>query len=261
MQIIRIKLVNSDGRNKGCEKAPAIILECLKDINSNEKKEVVESETASFSEIHFDLKKLDEADYLIFEASKEAFERNFKTFFVGGDHSMDYSILRAFNKIEKKPFLIVFDAHADCAEKGGLNRRWIRKLIDSEFNPGSIVLISARNLDNGEIDFIKQMGVAWINMGVIMEDIAGVCDLVMERARNSSGFYISLDIDCVDPAFAPGTTDIEPGGILSRELIYFVKRLSLLKNFKGAGISEINPDKDINGMTLRLGAKLIAEMI
>jgi agmatinase len=261
MQIIRIKLVNSNGRTNGCEKAPAAILECLKAVKSNEKKEAIEFEKASFSEIHVDLKKLDEADYLVFEAGKEAFERNFKTFFIGGDHSMDYSILRAFNKIEKKPFLIVFDAHADCSLEGGFNRRWIRKIIEAEFNPGSIVLISARNLEAEEIDFIKRMGIAWINMGVVMEDIAGICDLVMERARNSSGFYISIDIDCIDPAFAPGTTDIEPGGLLSRELIYFVKRLSLLTNFKGAGISEINSDKDINGMTARLGAKLIAEMI
>jgi len=83
----------------------------------------------------------------------------------------------------------------------------------------------------------------------------------MERARNSSGFYISIDIDSVDPAFAPGTGYIEPGGLSSRELIYFIKRLSLLNNFRGGDIVEINPDLDNRNMTVKLGAKILSEMI
>lgn len=83
----------------------------------------------------------------------------------------------------------------------------------------------------------------------------------MERARDSKGFYVSLDIDCVDPGFAPGVNNLEPGGLSSRELIYFIKRLSILDNFRGGEIVEINPEKDINKMTVKLGAKLLGEMI
>ena len=96
---------------------------------------------------------------------------------------------------------------------------------------------------------------------VLREELEGVCDLVMERARKSGGFYISIDIDCVDPGFALGACDLEPGGMSSRDLIYFVKRMVLLENFRGADIVEINPDKDINEMTIKLGAKLLSEMI
>ena len=98
-------------------------------------------------------------------------------------------------------------------------------------------------------------------MDVLQEDLSGVCDLVMERARSSNGFYTSIDIDAVDPGFAPAVAYPEPGGMSSRDLIYFVKRLSLLDNFRGADIVEINPVKDVNGITIKLGAKLLAEML
>jgi arginase family enzyme len=98
-------------------------------------------------------------------------------------------------------------------------------------------------------------------MDVLLEDIKNVCDLIMERARDASGFYVSVDIDCVDPAFAPGTGYLEPSGLSSSDLIYFLKRLRLLKNFRGGDVVEINPSLDFNGMTVKLGAKLLAEMI
>jgi arginase family enzyme len=141
------------------------------------------------------------------------------------------------------------------------HEEWLRKLVDNGFSGNRVVLISARDLWQEEIDFIKENDIIWIKMDVLTEDIEGVCDMVMERARQSSGFYISIDIDCVDPCHAPGTGYLEPGGMSSRDLIYFIKRLVLLKNFRGADIVEINPDKDFNGMTVKLGAKLLAEMI
>ena len=95
----------------------------------------------------------------------------------------------------------------------------------------------------------------------VLNELEEICDMIMERARQASGFYVSIDIDCVDPAFAPGTGYLEPGGLSSRELIYFIRRLSLLENFRGADIVEINPDKDINRITIKLGARLLAEMI
>lgn len=260
MQIVRVRLVNG---TKGCEKAPVEILKALREIGSKENCESIDVNKLNLEEIHVDLDNLEEANYLIFENSKEIFEKNFKAFFIGGDHCISYSIVKAFNKVEENPFLIVFDAHADCI-KGGKeanNRDWLWKLVEEGFNPGNIILISARNLLEEEIEFLKENKISIIKMDVLSEDLSGICDLVMERARNSSGFYLSIDIDCVDPGFAPGTGSLEPGGISSRDLIYFVKRLSLLKNFRGADIVEINPSRDINGITVKLGAKLLSEMI
>jgi arginase len=261
MQIIRIATIN--GGTKGCERAPVEVVKALKNIKSNEKNKLIEFEKLNLEEIHTDPRDLEEAGFLIFKNSLEVFEKNSRCFFIGGDHSISYPILRAFEKAQENPLLIVFDSHSDCEvpKKVPGNQEWLRKLIEKGWSPRNIILVSSRNLSSTEMDFLAENKLTLIKREILEEDLAGVCDIVTERARNSGGFYISIDIDCVDPAFAPGACDLEPGGLSSRELIYFIKRLSLLENFRGADIVEINPDRDINGMTAKLGAKLIAEMI
>lgn len=263
MEIIRVRLINSTGETLGCEKAPGEILKELRNIKLSESGKEIDFNKLNLNEIHVDLNKIEEANHLIFENSKEAFEKNFKTFFVGGDHSISFSIGRAFNKVQENPLLIIFDAHADCCEesKKPAHDEWLKGLVEDGFDGRKIILIATRKLSPEENEFIKQKEITLISMEVLQEDLQGICDMIMERARKSSGFYVSIDIDCVDPAFAPGTADLAPGGISSRDLIYFIKRLSLLNNFRGADIVEINPDKDFNKMTIKLGARLLAEMV
>ncbi|MFH1358753.1 MAG: arginase family protein [archaeon] len=261
MQIIRVRLTSSE-KTKGCEKAPIQVIKALRDIKTNENKKEINVDNLNLEEIHVDLDNQKEAHDLIFENSKEIFEKNSKAFFIGGDHSISYSIVRAFDKINKNSSLVVFEAHADCLDEGGIHsENWLRRLIEQGFLGSKIILIGSRNLSSKELRFLKENKVTLIKMDLLQEDIQEVCDLVMERVRDSEGFYVSIDLDCVDPGFAPGVTEIEPGGLSSRELIYFIKRLSLLDNFKGGDIVEINPEKDINDMTIKLGAKLLGEMI
>jgi arginase family enzyme len=263
MQIIRVRLINSMGKTNGCENAPVEVIKSLREIGSNEKGNEIDVDKFNLEEIHVDLNNLEEANYLIFKNAKEAFEKNKKVFFIGGDHSISYSIGKAFEKVEENPLLIVFDAHADCVEPGKepTHEEWLRSLVEQGFPGDKIILISTRNFYANELEFIKQNKITLISMDVLQEDLSGVCDLVMERARSSNGFYTSIDIDAVDPGFAPAVAYPEPGGMSSRDLIYFVKRLSLLDNFRGADIVEINPVKDVNGITIKLGAKLLAEML
>lgn len=261
MEIIRVKLTSSP-KTSGCEKSAIQVIKSLRDIRGKENGKNIDVDKLKLEEVHLDSSNYEEADYLIFENSKESFEKNFKTLFVGGDHSMSYSILRAFKEIYKNNLLIVFDAHADCDDILSVNyKNWLRKLIRDGFNGRKVIIIGARNIGSEDMDFLKKEGVAVMGMDVLRDNLEEVCDLVMERARASEGFYISFDIDCIDPSCAPGTNEIEPGGIDSREAIYFIKRLVLLDNFKGGDINEINLDKDFNEMTVKLGAKLLAEMI
>jgi len=263
MQIIKVGLINNKDNIKGCESAPNSILKALKNIGSNEKGEPIDYNKLDLEEIHIDQSNLAEADHLIFENSKEVLERNFYSIFLGGDNSISYPIFRAFNKIEDNPMLILFDSHANCLDSGKIpnNHEWLKKLIEDGFNPSGIILISTRNIFEEEIEFLKTHKIQVIKMDILREDMEGVCDLIMERARVSSGFFLSININSVDPAFAPGTIDIEPGGLSSGDVLYFVKRLKLLKNLKGAGIVEINPRIDINNVTVKFGAKILAELI
>ena len=70
--------------------------------------------------------------------------------------------------------------------------------------------------------------------------------------------YISIDLDCLDPAFAPGVSHHEPGGLSSRELVCVLHRLR--GPIIGADIVEYNPTRDINGMTAVVAAKLVKEL-
>jgi len=75
--------------------------------------------------------------------------------------------------------------------------------------------------------------------------------------------YISIDIDVIDPAFAPSTGYPEPGGFTSKEFIYLAQRLSKIKNLHALDIVEINSEKDEsnNNLTLKLGAKILSEFL
>ena len=90
-----------------------------------------------------------------------------------------------------------------------------------------------------------------------MEDI---CDGLMENSRNFEELYISIDIDSLDPSIAPGTYYTEPNGLTLNQLLYFLRRLKLLKNIKKIDLVEVNPEIE-RKITIKTAAKIIAELL
>jgi arginase family enzyme len=74
-----------------------------------------------------------------------------------------------------------------------------------------------------------------------------------------SPLYISIDLDVLDPAFAPGISHHEPGGMTTRELINIIQKIEV--NIIGADIVEYNPIRDVNNMTAMVGYKILKELI
>ena len=247
MQLVRVKLIEEG--NEGCELAPVEIMKELRNIKK------INVDKLNLEEIHVDLNNINEANHLIFENSKDLFEMNDKCFFIGGDNSINYSLIRGFDKVVNG-LLIVFDAHTNCDENG-----WIRRLVENGFLGRNIILLGCRNIGDNELKFIKDEEISLIKMEILNEDLEGVCDMVMERVKISNGFYVNFSLNCVDPGFAPGVCCLESGGISANESLYFVKRLKLLENFKGMGVVNLNPDKDFNRMTINLGARLLGSAI
>ena len=83
----------------------------------------------------------------------------------------------------------------------------------------------------------------------------------MIMARRWEAIYLSIDIDVLDPAFAPATGYPEPGGLTSRELLYSLGRLRMLKSLKAIDLVEVNPRLDQKGQTVKLAARILAELL
>ncbi len=97
-------------------------------------------------------------------------------------------------------------------------------------------------------------------MNQFLENLSDTCEIIMEFSSGKD-LYVSIDIDVIDPCFAPGTGYLEPGGLSSRDFIYMVQRINKIKRLRGIDIVEINPDKDKGNKTIKLGAKILAELI
>lgn len=246
------------GKSEGCELAPDEIMEQAKEIFLSE----------DGKKPGFKVDKIPVNDSNISETNENIFDyvmqQEEPLILLGGDHSITFSAFSAFSKKFQNPGLVIFDAHPDCENyfKPPTHEDFVNVLIkDNIVNKNNIILIGIRNWDKNEFDFIKKNKIKHFTMKEIFEEGArDVCDAVMSVARNFGALYVSVDIDAADPAFAPGTGYIEPGGLTSRELLYFLSRLKKLNNLKMVDIVEINPKKDINNLTTKLGAKILVEM-
>jgi arginase family enzyme len=268
MFIVKIPGINGLGKTKGCEESGNAILKALYDIHSNEQGREINVKNLDLEEIHLDNSNLELTNKLIYKNSFESFEEHPKVVFLGGDHSISYSITRAFfdycENNGKEPCLIVFDAHSDVMPPIDRNfpthEEWLRGLIEDGFPIKNILLIGVRNSDSQETQFLKEKGIRMISINQLNENLEEVTDVITEFA-NEKELYVSIDIDVIDPAFAPSTGYLEPGGLTSRQFLYIIQRINKIKNLRGIDIVEINAEKDKQGLTIKLGAKILSELI
>lgn len=271
MFIVKIPGINGLGKTRGCEKAGNEILKTLKEeIYSNESGKQIEIDKFDLEEIHLDNSNLETTNKLLYKNAFKIFESKPKTIFLGGDHSISYSIARAFwdycENLGREPCLIVFDAHPDCmpvtkgSERYPNHEEWLRALTEQGFPAKNILLVGVRNSDAAESEFLREKNIRTISMNRLLENLEEMCDVIMEFSDKKE-LYLSLDIDVVDPAFAAATGYREPGGLTSREFIYLLQRINKIKNLRAVDLVEINPQKDENNLTIKLGAKIIAELI
>ena len=238
MKIIKIPYSEGTDVNKGTEKAPDEIVKQLNECWSNEnfqdnKYEVIDS----------NLKELHDGEI-----------------YIGGDHSISYYVFKKFFK--NNAGILIFDAHPDAVQDFETHEDLLPGIINNKLlKKENIVLVGIRNWHATELKFLQENRIKYYKMDEITaEGIHEIADAVMSVAKNWGAVYLSIDIDAVDPAYAPGTGYCEPGGMTSRELLYLIHRLKKLNKIKGADLVEINPKRDINNLTVKLGAKILVEL-
>ena len=176
---------------------------------------------------------------------------------LGGEHSLTYG---SYMSYPKDTGYVVFDAHYDLRDEYAGTKlshaAYLRRIIE-ERGSENIIHVGARAYVKEELEFLTEHNVKTISDSEIrMGDGPKLLQKMTEKFEN---LYVSIDLDVLDPAFAPGVGNPEAIGITSRELY---NMLISLKNshIKAADIVELNPTFD-NGSTASLAARLMSIII
>jgi agmatinase len=123
------------------------------------------------------------------------------------------------------------------------------------------MLVGTRAAEPEELRNARTVGLKIVSPLDIAElGVKNVAEMIRERTSGSQ-VYISVDLDCVDPAFAPGVSVPSPGGLSSIDLIYLLHKAIETTNVVGIDIVELSPHYDINDITAMLAARIMSECI
>ena len=202
---------------------------------------------------------VEKSEDVIYSGAKDILETEGRVCFVGGDHSITYPIFRAFSEKYRDAFLVVFDAHADCMEpmKEPTHEEFLRAVIDKGFSPENVILVGVRKMEDVERDFLREKGVKVFSE---IGDVEAAADYITERAMGKD-VYVSVDVDVLDPAFAPAVSYPEANGMSSNDLFYLLKRIFCVKSLRVLDVVEVVPSKDekYDYRTVKVAAKIVEE--
>lgn len=184
-------------------------------------------------------------------------------FVVGGDHSITLPVLRAVAAKHGPLAVIHVDAHADTNDTGAEagdefhhGTPFRHALQEGLIAPGQLHQIGLRYPGDARVMEAFQTR----EYGMEQVEEKGI-RAIMSEVRAAAGerpVYVSIDIDAVDPAFAPGTGTAEPGGLTSREVLMLVRHCKGVR-LVGLDLMEVLPAKDLSDLTCMLGAQLLLE--
>jgi arginase len=171
---------------------------------------------------------------------------------LGGDHSVTYPIVRAVSRSYPSLTILHIDAHPDLYDEFDGDRfshacPFAR--IMEEGLARRLVQVGIRTMNAHQRSQADRFGVEVIDMRAW---VAG------ERPAMDGAIYLSIDLDGLDPAFAPGVSHREPGGLTVREVLTLVQDAH--GTMVGADVVEYNPRQDLAGVTATVAAKIVKEV-
>ncbi len=179
-------------------------------------------------------------------------EKGLRPIVLGGDHSVTYPVVKALGRRYKKLNILDFDAHPDLYDEFEGDRYShacpFARIMEERL-VSRLVQVGIRTMNGHQRRQAERFGVEVIEMREFRENLA----LVFE-----SPVYISFDMDALDPAFAPGVSHHEPGGLSTRQAIQMIQTITA--KIVGADIVELNPGRDPLGMTAMAAAKILKEI-
>jgi len=194
-----------------------------------------------------------------------------KLFAIGGDHSIAYANIKATWLRRGKPAhglaVLHFDAHLDTVdqvwgEKWTHASPFIRAIEDKMIDPKRMLSVGIRGPLNSlsDLDYARDHGIELVTFDEWrFGNGAGRISAFLKRLGRDET-YLTFDIDCVDPAFAPGTGTPCAGGFASAEALHLLRGMAGA-NIVGADIVEVLPDRDPAGITSLLASHIMIEIL
>jgi agmatinase len=192
---------------------------------------------------------------------------------LGGDHSITLPSVQAVARVlgHGNVGIVHFDAHADTApEDYGSpisHGTPMRRLIESgAVNGANFVQVGLRGYWPGPevFDWMREQGLRWHTMHEIDErGFDAVLETALAEALDGPRLvYLSVDVDVLDPAYAPGTGTPEPGGLTARELLRAVRKVALAVDLAGVDVVEVAPPFDGPGaITAEVAHRVVMEVL
>lgn len=172
---------------------------------------------------------------------------------LGGDHAITHPILEGFAGRYDRLFILHFDAHPDLYDEMAGDRRShacpFARIMEAKLAE-RLVQVGIRGHNAHQREQAQKYNVEVHEM----KDWEGPFTLTFDNP-----LYISFDMDALDPAFAPGVSHHEPGGLSTREALSMIQRIEA-PTIVGADIVEYNPTRDLNGVTAMVAGKLLKEI-
>jgi agmatinase len=186
---------------------------------------------------------------------------------LGGDHSISIPVFEAQRQRYKdqRLGLLWVDAHPDLCDVFTDSRFShacvLRRALEFGFEPQDVCMVGLRSWEDQEINLIENGGLNVYTAAAIAErGMRSIAASIYSKLSLCDAVHISLDIDCLDPAFAPGTGIPESGGLTSREVITLIKAMQGLP-LVGLDIVEVSPPLDPSEATIFAALKIIMEYI
>ncbi len=172
---------------------------------------------------------------------------------LGGDHSITYAVVRAIHERLGSLAVLHFDAHNDLYD-------------EFEGDPLSHACPFARIMEAGLARTLTQVGIRCPSPHQVAQAARFGATVIDMRAWSrgvrpvvDGPCYLSIDLDVLDPAFAPGLSHREPGGLSTRELLSVIQELP--NPLVGVDIVELNPARDVDGISAGTAAKVLREVV
>jgi arginase len=172
---------------------------------------------------------------------------------LGGDHSVTYPIVKAFARYHPDLIILHFDAHPDLYDEfqgSKVSHACPFARIMDESLAKRLIQLGIRTMNGHQREQAARFGVEVVEMRSLP---------AFDRLKIRGAVYISFDMDVLDPAFAPGVSHREPGGMTVREAITHLHAIE--GDIVGADVVEYNPSQDVSGMTATVAAKIVKEIL